>query len=591
MPGLTGIFHAPSPDPALSSSLDRMTQRMVHEPFHASDTYTNPEHRIHLGWVWDTAMPAHAGLRWNDRKDLGLLFTGEDVSGTLETLLSRYERVGIPALADLNGCFAGVLIDLRAGKQILFNDRFGLSRISWHQGPTGVHVASEAKSLLAVLPQLRSVDPRGLAEFYSVGCVLQDRSLFTDVSLLPGASAWTFHRDGRLEKSRYFDPKEWEEQRPLDVATYTDRLTETFSRILPRYLRSPDQLALSMTGGLDSRMVLAWAQPKPGTLPCYTFGGTYRDCADLTLARKLAHATGQRHTTLPIGSTFLAEFAALAEKTVYLSDGTMDVSGAVELFANRQARPLAPIRLTGNYGSEILRSNVAFRPAKLDLKWFTPEFARLIDLAKETYQTEAAGNRLSLISFKQVPWHHYARRSIEMSQLTPRSPFLDNDLVALAYQAPPELATSAQPILNLIQRGNPTLAAVPSDRALRSKPSALLDPLAHAWQEFTAKAEYAYDYGMPPWLARADHAVSALHLERLFLGRHKFYHFRVWYRDALRNAVRTLALEQGQSPSCYRDGSVKQLVEDHTSGRANHTLELHKLLTVQLTERLLVQAS
>ena len=51
--------------------------------------------------------------------------------------------------------------------------------------------------------------------------------------------------------------------------------------------------------------------------------------------------------------------------------------------------------------------------------------------------------------------------------------------------------------------------------------------------EFTFKAEYAYDYGMPQWVARIDHVLSPLHLERLFLGRHKYAHYRVWYRDVL----------------------------------------------------------
>ena len=62
-----------------------------------------------------------------------------------------------------------------------------------------------------------------------------------------------------------------------------------------------------------------------------------------------------------------------------------------------------------------------------------------------------------------------------------------------------------------------------------------LGRLAKAWQELTAKAEYAYDYGMPQWLAKIDHLFARLHLEKLFLGRHKFYHFRIWYRDQFRS--------------------------------------------------------
>src|SRR5690606_35029647 len=121
--------------------------------------------------------------------------------------------------------------------------------------------------------------------------------------------------------------------------------------------------ALYLTGGLDSRMVLASAGAAPGTLPCYTFGGPYRECADLRIAKRLAAIAQQPHTTLSIRPNFFQSFGELARETVWTTDGTMDVSGSVELYVNRLARDIAPVRLTGNYGSEILRSNVAFSPA------------------------------------------------------------------------------------------------------------------------------------------------------------------------------------------------------------------------------------
>ena len=61
--------------------------------------------------------------------------------------------------------------------------------------------------------------------------------------------------------------------------------------------------------------------------------------------------------------------------------------------------------------------------------------------------------------------------------------------------------------------------------------------------EFLFKAEYAYDMGMPQWVARVDHVLSPLRLERLFLGRHKIFHFRIWYRDALAGYVREMLLD------------------------------------------------
>jgi asparagine synthase (glutamine-hydrolysing) len=100
-------------------------------------------------------------------------------------------------------------------------------------------------------------------------------------------------------------------------------------------------------------------------------------------------------------------------------------------------------------------------------------------------------------------------------------------------------------------------------------------------------AEYAYDYGMPQWLARVDHALSPFHLERLFLGRHKFCHYRVWYRDALSKYVQEMLLDPRTLSRPYIQRNVlEQMVRSHLKGDANYTSEIHRLLTLELQHRL-----
>jgi asparagine synthase (glutamine-hydrolysing) len=84
-------------------------------------------------------------------------------------------------------------------------------------------------------------------------------------------------------------------------------------------------------------------------------------------------------------------------------------------------------------------------------------------------------------------------------------------------------------------------------------------------------------------LVQIDRILSPLHLERMFLGRHKFYHFRTWYKGALREFLRSAA--DLPEPLCYRTGAARALVHDHANARANRTLELHKLLSVQLAAK------
>jgi asparagine synthase (glutamine-hydrolysing) len=112
------------------------------------------------------------------------------------------------------------------------------------------------------------------------------------------------------------------------------------------------------------------------------------------------------------------------------------------------------------------------------------------------------------------------------------------------------------------------------------------------FQEFTFKAEYAYDYGMPQWLAKIDHAFSWAHLERLFLGRHKFHHFRVFYRDELSGFIKDLLLSPTAATRDYLSRpAVERIVNGHVKGDSNYTLELHKLLSAELIHRTLLAAN
>ncbi len=109
---------------------------------------------------------------------------------------------------------------------------------------------------------------------------------------------------------------------------------------------------------------------------------------------------------------------------------------------------------------------------------------------------------------------------------------------------------------------------------------------SHAFQEFTFKAEYAYDYGMPQWVSRIDHSLAALKLQRLFLGRHKFLHYRVWYRDVLSKYVREMLLDPLtlSRPYIERKG-LESIVRGHLTEGRNYTTEIHKVLTLELLHR------
>src|SRR5208283_1696313 len=121
---------------------------------------------------------------------------------------------------------------------------------------------------------------------------------------------------------------------------------------------------------------------------------------------------------------------------------------------------------------------------------------------------------------------------------------LDNDFVRTVFRSPASDLASNKISLRLIADGSRALLRIPTDRGLAGNREPISGAISRGLLEFLFKAEYAYDMGMPQWLARLDHALSPLRPERFFLGRHKPFHFRVWYRDVLAAYLQEILLDE-----------------------------------------------
>ena len=591
MPGLAGVMSTARGRGDLKEVAGSMGSAMVRSAWHKSGQESFDDSGVAVAWVHSIADGLGAVPLYDSKREVALILVGELASEVDSSLLNDYAEQGHRILKRLNGRFGGVLVDFRRQSASVFTDRYGLGRIYVHEKGDCLLFASEAKSILRQVPETREFDEQGLAEWLGCGCPLQGRTLFRGIRLLPPGAVWTM-RDGEIDKDRYFDSDEWESLPRLSPEDYFGESKRIFAEVAPRYFQGKGKIGLSLTGGLDSRMVAASIGGGAENVTSYCFSGPYKECEDVKVARKVAAVCGFPFQTIDIEPNFFEQFPDLAARSVFVSDGCMDVSGSVEIYANRKARSLSPVRVTGNYGSEILRCHRAFRPGLFRHPILTSKVAKQVADSQQTYENECVGRMLSFIAFKQVPWFHCARLSLENSELSVRSPFLDNDLVRLTYQAPVDFETSPESAWRVIRAGNAALAEIPNDRGVADGGSALFRRLRQEKMEFLAKVEYAYDYGMPDWLARLDRLASPLHLERLILGQQKFCHFRVWYRDQLGGFVRETLLEEDSLPwDIFDRKAVKAAVEGHLSGRCNATLEIHCLLSVALIKRKLLVAS
>lgn len=589
MPGLVAIL-SPAGRQSCEPDLRRMLDSLPADPAYQVGSYVNDELGVYVGWS-QLPFPGKPPLPWKSRDGRWLVFfhgehhaivaAGERAADSAaDPALRLFEEKGWAALNQLNGWFHGVAIDLHRKEAAVFNDRFGMQKLHLHQDGDTHLFASSVKALLAIRPQLRRIDPQSLGEFLTSACVLENRSLFAGVTTLPAASVRLFSGGVIQRKYQYFSAKEWESQTPMAEGEFLDQAEAALALAIDRCLgNSGNGLAVSLTGGYDTRLIMAHLRKAGRKLPSYTFVGPYRECFDVKIGRKVAEICGCPHQVFPLDGKFFQDFPSLAAKTVSISDGLLGATNAYEFYLNRSARAVAPARLTGSFGSEVMRGARAFKAVPLSPGLISADFQPHIDASIKTFARNTEGHAVSFSVYKHAPWLYYNRLAVEQSHVHIRTPYMDNDFVGLFYRRPASLDDGKELARKLITRYAPVLAELPTDTGNCSY-------FRRQWIQFLFKADYCYKSGMPQWLERVHYLLGPLQPEKLIIGTHRFAHFRIWFRKQLAPYVREILLDRRTAARPYFNHSyIEKIVHHHLKGDQNYTDQIERVLTVELACR------
>jgi asparagine synthase (glutamine-hydrolysing) len=606
MPGIVGVI-SQRPAEECERLVRSMVASMEHERFYSSGVFSVSELGFYTGWVTlETSLAANQPFL-NEQCDVALISSGEcfpDLQTLTELkqkghefkenkaawLVHLYEEEGDQFFEKLNGVFSGFLIDKRQKKAFLFNDRYGgLERIYWCETKNGTYFASEAKALLRILPELREFDEEGVAQFLTFRCTFERRTLFRGISQLPGGSLWSFEA-GNCCKKKFFSPGAWEAQSTLSPEHFQSAFEDTFKRILPRYFESEARIGISLTAGVDSRIIMACL---PQSLPrpiCYTFSGQERDTLDARLAARVAAACGLEHHTLRLEPVFFSEYGSHVDRTIYATDGYLGPLGAHEIYLNGQARHLAVTRLTGVFGGEVLREVSFLKPIRLSPRLLNGDLQRRLNSLGRL----AVGNNqppVTLAAFQDIPLKRFGPPAAARSQLTFRTPYLDNELVALAYRIPADLRCSTLPALQVITHNDQRLVDIPTDMGQMGRSRGLSALARRALKRITFKLDYFYNEGMPHQLRGLDPLLQTFNSRRGIFGLHKFLHYRRWFQRELAPYVSgILTDQQAQQSQFWNPAFLEHMTREHISGRRNYALEIDAVLTIEAIERLLFRS-
>ena len=605
MPGIFGVIEfSVSPSERLVRELEstaaEMAAAMHYERHYSSVTRSCPSFAAVVGRTsLLSSSPGKTNATTPATVQTLSLTTGEETCGgapesnpSVETigpgaaaLHHLYQQHGPAGVRLLAGIHAGVVVNARAGECVLFTDKYGKERIFLHQGGNRLFFASEAKAILAVAPETRAFDLTGLAEFLSCGCTLGTNSLYRQIEVLGGGTAVVITPSG-VCRQRYFTEQDQEQLVPVSPNEFLEGFSDALCASVNGYVQRGPKVAISLTGGLDSRIIMAVLDAPPNSIPTYTFSSMYRRSGDVRVAQQVAKACSQPHHTIELGDDFLRTLPQHFERAVHVADGYLGFSAAAELYVNRQARAFATARMTGNWGGEVMRGVRAFKCVLPKGDFLPPELITEIGQCDERLRSVSA-HPVSAALFQQAPMQGYGRNAIERSQLVMRHPFLEDSVVDWLYRAPANARAAHSTAEHIISR-RPSLLDIRTERGLMGKGDS---KVVRALREVLIKAEYLTSHGAPHWMARLSKSFPPAVVERRFLGIDKFQHFRFWTRHALAPFVRETLVRRrnGSLDDCFDMRRVGAMVEDHISGRANYLDAIDKLLTLAAAEKMLLR--
>lgn len=588
MPGIVGMI-GPQPTEVRNKITKQMMESLRHDPSYLYGAVSVPECNASVAWI---ALPGSMGS--------SPLIEGPDgitclLSGECWARSGAHKKSGVPAIVsayrsnsnafvgELEGLFSGVLLDPSRASVLLFNDRYAGERLYIYEKDGATYFATEAKALLRVLPELRQWDEDGVAQFLKYGSTHRGRTLFRGLRSLDGGSFLTFEH-GNVHCGQYFDPSHWENLKPLSAKEFEGRLSDRFPQLLEKYLRSHDNIGISITGGLDTRMIMASLPPGGVEGICYTYAGLEGLTADARIGAKVAEVCGMHHEVLRIEQAFIKDFVDHIDRTTYLTDGCAGPLQAHEIHLSKLAAQLSQTRVTGNYGSEVLRDMSTLSPNCVSTEILSRHMQRRVERLNVAWPQHLVTKTV----FAEIPYHLFGRLAAARTQLVVRTPYLDTELVRLAYQAPAQARRSSASARRIISLGSPELSRIRTDQGLRPAGPDVLAPIHRTRSRVTFKLDYWHKEGLPSALTALSPGFDRLARAGL-LGQHKYLPYRSWFAGPMYDDILAMINDPSvRHASFWDEQSIESMYEEHVNGRKNRLNEIHAVLLLGSVERTLM---
>ena len=527
----------------------------------------------------------------------------------IEVILHLYEEHGKDCARHLRGMFAFALWDQTNRTLLLARDHLGQKPLFFYQDDERFLFGSEVKAILAsglVQPQ---IDLEGLWHYVSMRFLPDRYTLFKGIRKLPAGTLLCF-QNGRCRLERYWNV-DFTRKLRAGEAEIVDGLDHLLQETVAMHLLSDVRVGAFLSGGIDSSLVsalMATAGQGAQPVPVFSIGVQEQSFDELPYARMVAARYGlEAHEQV-----VEADLIRLLPVMVHHMDEPADPFGVGVYLVSRLARETVKVVLTGDGGDENFAGYDRFVGQRLlDYycllpAWFRRQVAqRLIERLPESFGYKSLAQKARW--FNEMSFFSGAERYAESMSALRFTQEAKQALFTRAAQSGIEDYDSTRKIVEFFEAENvdhvvdrmlytdlmtrmPDHLLVTVDRMSMAHSLETRSPLIdHKVVEYAASipGDLKLKGNRLKYLLRK---VAGRYLPDELITRQKqgfAFPLGIWMRTELRQFMQNLFAESRMIElGIFDAGYVRQLIDEHLSGRRDHNYRLWLLMNLEVWYRM-----
>jgi asparagine synthase (glutamine-hydrolysing) len=519
-----------------------------------------------------------------------------------EVIVHLYEDLGAGCVNKLRGMFAFALYDERRGALLMARDRLGKKPLHYALTRGRLLFGSEIKAILAVAPELASVDQEALLQYMHFGYVPDPLTSFLPIRKLPAGHLLEFET-GQVRVRQYWDLPEYSTHQPSSEEECLEELERRLAEAVRIRLISDVPLGALLSGGTDSSTIVAlMARASSKPVKTFSIGFGHDDFNEAQYARIVAKRFGTDHHELILEPNILETVETL---TSSLEEPFGDSSMLPTYYVSCMARKHVTVALSGDGGDELF---AGYDRYAINLR--RQVFERIPKWARRLYREQL---------FPQVPHNMRGRRFSYNVSLPWRERYVDSisflpsferDIsllskafreTALAGGKPENVmyryfdhAPASDPISQLLYVDTKTYMVgdilTKVDRMSMATSLEVRVPLLdHLFLEWVTglPATWKLRDGKQKYILRKLAERVGVPREVLYRPKQGFALPLVhWIRNELKDMILTVLLEPRTLQRGYfNPEGIRQLLDEHFRGYRDHSGGIWRLLIFELWHR------